>query len=155
MHRPRRTCARMGRHLVAAPPVRPGRRADPVAADVRVVRQWSGDQRCSRSVGDSMEACLPGRQLPSRVRLGRRHRRSRPEDERPTRDGLSGGAVETDPAELFTRRRRGPRRHDAVHSGEGPRQLVRLPEDSPQQARSILHRRLTAVECQAGRRASV
>ena len=94
----------MGRHLVAAPPVRPGRRADPVAADVRVVRQWSGDQRCSRPVGDSMQACLPGRQLLGRVRPGRRYRRSRPEDERTTHDGLSGRAVETDPAELFTGR---------------------------------------------------
>ena len=149
-----RTCARMGRHIVAAPPVRPGRRADPVAADVRVVRQWSGDQRCSRSVGVSMEACLPGRQLLGRVRPGHRHRRSRPEDERPTRDGLSGRTGETDPAELLTRRWRGPHRHDAVHSGEGPLQLVRPPEDTPQDARSI-HRRLTAVECQAGRRPSV
>ena len=95
----------MGRHLLAAPPVRPARRADPVAADVRVAYQWPGDQRCSRPVGDSMEACLPGRQPQGRVRPGRRDRRIRPEDERPTHDGLSGGAVETDPAELFTRRR--------------------------------------------------
>ena len=83
---------------------RPGRRADPVAADVRIVHQWSGVQRCSRPVGVSMEACLPGRQLLGRIRPGRRDRRSRPEDERPTHDGLSGGAAETDPAELFTGR---------------------------------------------------
>ena len=94
----------MGRHIVAAPPVRPGRRADPVAADVRVVHQWSGDQRCSRPVGDSIEASLPGCQLLGRVQPGRRHRRSSQEDERPTRDGLSGRAVETDPGELLTRR---------------------------------------------------
>ena len=49
----------MGRHLVAAPPVRPGRRADPVAADVRVVRQRSGDQRCSRQSETAWRPVFP------------------------------------------------------------------------------------------------
>ena len=92
------TCACVGRHRVAAPPVRPDRRADIDAADVRVVHQRSVHERRGRRCTDhdsvGGETRLPGRRLLGRVRLYDRRRLLRPvipDDAR-----LSVGAGETD-----------------------------------------------------------
>ena len=93
--RRRETSACVGRHHIAAPPVRPRGRADPFAADVRVVHQWTIHER--RHGEDDVtggQARVSGRRILGRVRRGCRRRlqgAAVPDDDR-----MSIGAGEAD-----------------------------------------------------------